>query len=131
MVRAVASSRRPLPSAGHELHAHATEGDRVAERNQFPGALGGLDRRHPRHRQHIPLGGAALQHQGQGGRLHADESLSGGLAGGGGPIAHLHHVHLAGGIEVTQLGCRHLLILELGSRTKHGLPGANRPHLPP
>ena len=75
------------------------------------------------HHQQQGLGG--------GGRLHADESLSGGLAGGGRPIARLHHVHLAGGIEVTQLGCRHHLLCKPSARHKHGLAGANRPHLPP
>ena len=38
---------------------------------------------------------------------------------------------LAGGIEVAQLGCRHLLVLKPSARPKHGLPDAKRPHLPP
>ena len=78
----------------------------MAERNQLPSALRGLNRRHPRHREHIALGSSALQHQRQHLRAHHDHSFRPCFTAAGRTIPHLHHVHLTGSIEVAQTSRR-------------------------
>ena len=50
-------------SATCEVDLHAVDGDRVAQRDQVGGALGGLDAGDPRHRERVALGHAAAAQQ--------------------------------------------------------------------
>ena len=75
----------------------------MAEGNQFPGPLRPLNRRDPRDGEHIPFGGTALHHQGQGLGRELNEPFGHRHAITDGPPTDIHHVGLAAGIEVTQL----------------------------
>ena len=85
-----------------ELHAHMRQRQRMAQWNQQRRVLGALDRRQPRHTQHVAFLRLPLIQQGKGLGLHGDMAGGRGAAAGFRLLAHIHHVGLAGGIEVRQ-----------------------------
>ena len=90
-----------------EVHAHFRQRQRMTQRDELAGALGGHDAGNAGHAQHIAfLHGAAL-HGGECLGVHGDDAVGGGLPEGDGLLAHIHHHGVAGGIKVGQFVVSH------------------------
>ena len=101
-----------------ELHRHAGERDRVAERDQLAGALGGLDRGDARDAEHVALLRAAGFHHREGVGEHHDAAGGDRHAAAFGLCADVDHVGLAVGVEVGQ---------RAGVLCGHGASAGRRP----
>src|SRR5712691_5822967 len=89
-----------------EVDRHPRNGDGVSEGNQVGSAFGRLDRRHPRHAQHVALLGLARGDQAECRRAHRDAARGDGDAMRARLRADVHHVGSAAGIEMCQLRAR-------------------------
>ena len=86
-----------------ELDRDARERQRVAQRNEFRGPLGGLDRGDPRHAQHVALALAPAVDQRQRRGLHQDPAADAGDTFGYILVADIDHVRLTGRVEVGKM----------------------------
>ena len=91
-----------------ELDARLGQGQRVAQRDQLTGALGGHDACNARHTQHIALFHGAALHGGKGLGVHGNNAVGSGFPGGDGLCAHVHHHGVAGGIKMCQIIFTHI-----------------------
>src|SRR6267378_482971 len=89
-----------------EVDRHPRDGDGVGEGNQVGSAFGRLDRRHPRHAQHVALPGLARRDQAERRRAHRDAARGDGDAMRACLRAHVHHVRGTSGVEMCQLSVR-------------------------
>ena len=85
-----------------ETQRHAREGQRVTERDQVAGFLGGHDAGDARNAEHVAFFGSARLDQRQGRSQHLDATDRDGHPVGRGLGADIDHVGLAPGIEVGQ-----------------------------
>ena len=87
-----------------EVDTDVGQRQRMAQRDQLGGALGGLDGRDAGDADHVALLRGAAGHQRQRGRLHADAAGGARDAVRLGLGRHVHHVGLALAVEVGQCG---------------------------
>lgn len=99
-----------------EFGGDAGQTDRMAQRDQVAGALGRLNRGNAGDTENIAFLGRAVANQGQRFRLHADGTGGTGDTGGFRFVADIHHVGLAGGVEMGQGGIGHDDLLSVTKR---------------
>ena len=86
-----------------EIGGDTSQGDGVAEWNQFTGALGGLNGGNAGDAEYVTFFGISVANQRQGFRLHGDGAGGTGDAGGFGFAADIHHMCLPGLVEMGQI----------------------------
>ena len=89
---------------GLEVDGRLGDGERMAERDQLVGLLGGHDAGDAGGGQHVALLGLALLDQRQRRRRHGDEAFGARGALGGGLVGDVDHARLALVVEVRELG---------------------------
>ena len=97
-----AGLHRPALRQQFELDLHLGQRQRMAQRDQLAGALGGHDASHAGYAQHIAFLHRAVLHGGKGVFVHGNDAVGRGLAGGDRLAAHVHHHRIALGIEMGQ-----------------------------
>ena len=87
-----------------KFNSNAGQCQRVAQRNQVAGFLGGHDAGDAGNAQHVAFLGGAGFDEGQGGGQHVDAAAGDGDAVRGGLGGHVNHVGLALGVKVGECG---------------------------